>query len=427
MSQNMLGDLCSLTATQAIRRIQDGKLKPDDLMEAYIDRLQAREPSVRAMAHFDPAYARAAAASARPGPLHGIPIGIKDVLDTAEAPSEYGSPIWKGWRPKADSAPVAWARAAGGVPIGKTVTTEFATRRPGPTMNPVNPAHTPGGSSSGSAAGVGAGLFPLAYGTQTAGSVIRPAAYCGVVGYKPTYGMISRIGMKLMSDSLDTIGVMARTVADCAVFAGAVSGQDLGDPDTRPDRAPRIGICQSPTWEAAAPETHAMLARVTDALGRAGASVTPRELPQRFADLIDAHPIVMNSESARALGWELTHHADLISDGLREKLEFGLGQSQGARNDAYAVFAATQHEFPATMHDLDILVTPAAPGEAPNGLEWTGDPAFNFIWTSLHVPCVTVPAGHGPNGLPLGIQIVGRRGDDRAVLAWARWVEAALD
>jgi Asp-tRNA(Asn)/Glu-tRNA(Gln) amidotransferase A subunit family amidase len=293
-------------------------------------------------------------------------------------------------------------------------------------MNPANQAHTPGGSSSGSAAGVGAGLFPLAYGTQTAGSVIRPAAYCGVVGYKPTYGMISRIGMKLMSDSLDTIGVMARSVADCALFAGAVSGRDLGDPDARPDAAPRVGICRSPTWNAAAPETQALLARVTDALGRAGASVERRELPGDFAALVDAHPIVMNSESARALGWELAHHADQLSDGLRERMEFGLSQSQAARENAYAVFETTQRDFPGAMDGLDILVTPAAPGEAPKGLDWTGDPAFNFIWTSLHVPCVTVPAGVGPNGLPLGIQIVGRRGEDRAVLAWARWVEAAI-
>ena len=220
-------------------------------------------------------------------------------------PSQYGSPIWANWQPKADSAPVAWARDAGAVVIGKTVTTEFATRKPGPTMNPANPAHTPGGSSSGSAAGVGAGLFPLAYGTQTAGSVIRPAAFCGVVGYKPTYGLISRIGMKIMSDSLDTVGVIARTVADCALFAGAVSGRDLGDPDARPGRAPRIGICRSPTWDAAAPETQALLARVTEALAAPAPSVNQRELPAAFNALVDAHPIIMNSESARALGWEL--------------------------------------------------------------------------------------------------------------------------
>jgi Asp-tRNA(Asn)/Glu-tRNA(Gln) amidotransferase A subunit family amidase len=422
----MSSDLISLTATEAARRIHAGRLDPVDLLAAYLDHIALREPAVRAFEYFDPDQIRPSAASVRPGPLQGIPVGIKDVLDTADMPSQYGSPIWQGWRPKADAAPVAWARNAGAIVVGKTVTTEFATRRPGPTMNPADPAHTPGGSSSGSAAGVGAGLFPLAYGTQTAGSVIRPAACCGVGGYKPTYGMISRSGMKIMSDSLDTIGTMARSVADCALFAGAVSSRDLGDPDTRPTQAPRIGICRSPTWDAAAPETHVLLARVTEALSRAGAHVTDRELPSNFNALIDAHPIVMNSESARALGWELAQHPDQISEGLRERLEWGLSQPQSALDIAYKVFDSTQRAFPDALDGLDVLVTPSAPGEAPKGLHWTGDPAFNFIWTSLHVPCVTVPAGTGPNGLPLGIQVVGRQGDDRAVLAWARWVEAAV-
>ena len=422
----MSSNPANLTAVAAARLIRDGRLNPADLMEACLDRIATRNPTVQAFAQFDAAQARTAAKSAKPGPLHGIPIGIKDVLDTADMPSQYGSPIWANHQPKADSAPVAWARKAGGVVIGKTVTTEFATRKPGPTTNPANPAHTPGGSSSGSAAGVGAGLFPLAYGTQTAGSVIRPAAFCGAVGYKPTYGMISRIGMKLMSDSLDTIGVIARTVADCALFAGAVSGRDLGDPDINPGTTPRIGICRSPTWSTAAPETHALLARVTQTLTHAGAKVTDRELPAGFNALIEAHPIVMNSESARALGWELATHPDQISDDLRHRLAQGLNQPQSALDQACTSFDLTQQTFPSAMDGLDILVTPAAPGEAPKGLEWTGDPAFNFIWTALHVPCVTVPAGTGPNGLPLGIQIVGRRGDDKAVLAWARWVESAI-
>jgi Asp-tRNA(Asn)/Glu-tRNA(Gln) amidotransferase A subunit family amidase len=421
-------ELIALTATQAVRLIHDGKLRPEALMDAYLDRIATRDPSVKAFAYFDPAAARAAAFAAKAGPLQGIPIGAKDVLDTADMPSEYGSAIWAGWRPRSDSAPVAWARAAGGVVIGKTVTTEFATRFPGPTMNPVNAGHTPGGSSSGSAAGVGASLFPLAYGTQTAGSVIRPAAFCGVVGYKPTFGMISRMGMKIMADSLDTIGVIARTVADCALFAGAVSGRDLGDPDVRPSGAPRVGICQSPSWAAALPETQALLGRVTGALARAGAEIAGRELPlEVFGGLMDAHGVVMNNESARSLGWELAHHPEQISDILRERLLFGLAQDQAALQAAYGVFAATQRAFPDVMQGLDILVTPAAPGEAPKGLGWTGEPSFNSIWTALHVPCVTVPAGTGPNGLPLGIQIVGRAGEDRAVLAWARWVEAAIN
>jgi Asp-tRNA(Asn)/Glu-tRNA(Gln) amidotransferase A subunit family amidase len=419
-------DLRALTAKQAVRLIDDGTLRSEDLTEAYLARIAERESLIQAFAHFDADYARKSAANARPGPLHGLPIGLKDVLDTADMPSQYGSPIWAGWQPKADSAPVAWARAAGGVFYGKTVTTEFATRKPGPTANPANPGHTPGGSSSGSAAGVADGMFPVAFGTQTAGSVIRPAAYCGVVGYKPSFGTISRIGMKIMSDSLDTIGVMARSVADCAFFAGAVASRDLGDPDTNPGRAPRIGICRSPTWDAALPEIQALLERVEAALARAGAAVEQRELPDHFADLIAAHPIVMNAESARALGWELATHPDGLSEGLRERMAFGLARTEAALTNAYAVFSRTQHAFPDAISGLDILVTPSAPGEAPKGLEWTGDPAFNYIWTSLHVPCVTVPVGTGPNGLPLGIQIVGREGDDRAVLAWARWVEAAL-
>ena len=426
MPDDLPADPCRLTATQAVRLIHDGRLRPETLMDAYLDRIASRDPSVRAFAHFDPVQARTAAAATKPGPLQGIPIGVKDVLDTADMPSQYGSPIWAGHQPKADAAPVAWARAAGAVVIGKTVTTEFATRKPGPTMNPANPGHTPGGSSSGSAAGVAAGLFPLAYGTQTAGSIIRPAAFCGAVGYKPSFGMINRTGMKLMSDSLDTVGTIARTVADCALFAGAVSGRDLGDPDIKPDATPRIGICQSPAWHTAAPETTALLARVTQALSRAGASVSQRELPSSFNALVEAHPIIMNNESARALGWELAHHPEQISEGLRERLAFGLSQSQSALENAYTVFRNTQSAFPDAIDGLDVLVTPSAPGEAPKGLDWTGDPAFNAIWTSLHVPCVTVPAGTGPNGLPLGIQIVGRLGDDRAVLAWARWVEAAI-
>jgi Asp-tRNA(Asn)/Glu-tRNA(Gln) amidotransferase A subunit family amidase len=415
-----------LTAAEAARRIRAGTLDPIMLMDACLERIAAREPVIHAFAAIDPDAARKAAAAAKDGPLRGLPVGVKDVLDTADLPSAYGSPIWEGWQPRADSAPVAWAKAAGAVVIGKTVTTEFATRHPGPTANPANPAHTPGGSSSGSAAGVADGMFPLAYGTQTAGSIIRPAAFCGAVGYKPSFGLINRHGMKVMSESLDTVGVMARSVADCALFAGAVSGRDLGDPDQRPDRAPVIGLCRSPTWDAAQPETEALLPAVARALTRAGARLRDFALPDMFNALLTAHPVVTNSESARAMGWELAHHADRLTDGLRERLTFGLERREADRVEAARVFAETQHAFAPALGDLDILVTPAAPGEAPEGLGWTGDPAFNYIWTSLHVPCVTVPAGAGRNGLPLGIQIVGRRGDDRAVLAWAQWVAAAI-
>lgn len=295
-----MADPAALTATEAARSIREGRLTPAALMEACLARIEAREAVVQAMAFFDPVQARAAKPS--PGPLHGLPVGVKDVLDTADMPSEYNSSIWRGHRPQADAACIAWAKAAGAVVLGKTVTTEFATRTPGPTTNPHDALRTPGGSSSGSAAGVAAGFFPLAFGTQTAGSVIRPAAFCGVVGYKPSFGLINRNGMKLMSDSLDTVGVMARSVADCALFASAVSGHDLGDPDVRPLSGPRIGVCRSPSWDRAASETTALFERAAGRLAYAGAHVRDFELPSEFAALEAAHAVIMNNESARALG-----------------------------------------------------------------------------------------------------------------------------
>ena len=419
-------DLADLTATAARARIQAGQLTPAELMEACLARVAEREPVLRALAYLDPALARASAAAARPGPLHGLPLGVKDVLDTADMPAEYNSPIWRGNRPRADAAAVAWARAAGAAVLGKTVTTEFATRFPGPTANPHNPAHTPGGSSSGSAAGVAAGYFPFAYGTQTAGSVIRPAAYCGIVGYKPSYGTIERHGMKLMSFSLDTVGVLARTVADCALLVGAVSGQDLGDPERALPTGLRIGLCCSPAWQDADQATRDLLMDAGERLRRAGAEVAEHELPAEFATIAHAHQLVMQGESARAMGWEMLLHRNALSPGLRERLEWGSAQPLAALDSARAVLGHARRAFPAALAGHDVLLTPSAPGEAPLGLDWTGDPAFNLIWTSLHVPCVTVPAGTGPLGLPLGLQIIGRLGDDTLTLAASHWIGAAL-
>jgi Asp-tRNA(Asn)/Glu-tRNA(Gln) amidotransferase A subunit family amidase len=412
-----------LTATQAIRRIRDGRLQPRDLLDSCLARIAVREPAVRSFAFHDPALVRASTPSM--GVLHGIPFAVKDVIDTADQPSQYGSPIWQGHRPRADAACVAWARGAGAVVIGKTVTTEFATRTPGPTTNPHNVAHTPGGSSSGSAAGVAACMFPLAFGTQTAGSIIRPAAYCGVVGYKPSYGMIARSGMKVMSESLDTIGVIARSVADCALAVGAVAGCDLGDPDQATGAAPRIGVCATVAGATASPETVALIGAAELALARAGAVLRAQALPAAFDALHTAQPIVMNAESHAAMGWELAHHEAQISTTLRERLHWGATQ-RGALDAARATMRTLQDRFDAVMDGLDILITPSAPGEAPAGLHSTGEPSFNAAWTALHVPCVTVPWGVGPNGLPLGVQVIGRRGQDRSVLAWAQWVASAL-
>jgi len=420
-----MSDPAELTATEAARAIRAGTLTPTALMEACLARVAAREPVVQAMAFVDAEQARGA--KPRPGPLPGLPIGVKDVLDTADMPSEYNSSIWRGHRPRADAACVAWAKAAGAVVLGKTVTTEFATRTPGLTTNPHNPSRTPGGSSSGSAAGVAAGFFPLAFGTQTAGSIIRPAAFCGIVGYKPSFGVVNRMGMKLMSDRLDTVGVMARSVADCALFVSAISGYDLGDPDSCPPSGPRIGVCRTPTWNRAGPETPELFERVAAHLIRAGATLSDFELPAEFNMLEAAHAVIMNNESARALGWEMNNALDQISPALRERLEWGLAQPEAALVESYALFRFLQGEFEDLMGGFDMLLTPSAGGEAPVGLEWTGDAGFNFIWTSLHVPCVTVPAGVGPNAMPLGVQIVAPRGRDREALAWAAWVAATLN
>ena len=417
-------DPSRLTATEAARLIRAGRLQPADLLAACLARISERERDVRAFAHIDPEQVRRAVPG--PGPLHGIPIGVKDVLDTADMPTGHGSPIWQGWRPKADAAAVTLARNAGAVVIGKTVTAEFAMRTPGPTAHPQTLRHTPGGSSSGSAAGVADGFFPLAYGTQAMGSIIKPAAYCGVVGYKPSFGTIHRGGTKIVAETLDTIGVLARSVADCALFVGAVSGQDLGDPDVKPDRAPRIGLCRSSAWAKALPETVQLLSQLAASLARAGAVVAACELPDAYDAAQQAFPLVLDREAAIGLAWERTHAAAQISPPLREQLDAGARVTASDYGQAARTLARLRRSFPAAIEGFDILITPAATGQAPEGLQTTGDSCFNWLWTALHVPCVTVPAGTGPDGLPLGIQIVGRRGEDRQALAWAQWIAAAI-
>lgn len=419
-------DIADLTATEARAAIAAGRLSPAALMEACLERIAAREPEVRAFAWLDPALARRAAAAAKDGPLGGIPFGVKDVIDTADQPSQYGSPIWAGHRPRSDAACVAAARRAGAAIIGKTVTTEFATRHPGATANPRNVKHTPGGSSSGSAAGVAAGFFPLAFGTQTAGSIVRPAAYCGVVGFKPSYGTLHRAGMKVMSESLDTIGVMARSVADCALAMSAMTGIDHGDPTRKAPRAPRLALVMGPTADQAAPETRALMERAAEACRRAGAEVVPLDLPAACAAAVDAHPHVMNMESAEAIGWEIDHAGAQLSPVLAERMGWARTQPVAKLVEGRIAFAAARAAYADAVAGFDAVLTPSAPGEAPEGLGWTGDPAFNTLWTLLHVPCATVPAGTGPRGLPLGVQVAGNAGGDAALLAWTEWVRHAV-
>ncbi|MDJ0387223.1 amidase [Roseomonas sp. E05] len=412
-----------LPAAEAARRIAAGRLAPAALVEACLDRIAAREPVVRAFSSLEPALPRRAAARPHGGPLAGLPVGVKDVLDTADLPSEYGSPIWAGHRPRADASAVALTRAAGGIIMGKTVTTEFATRHPGPTSNPHDPARTPGGSSQGSAAGVAAGFFPLAFGTQTAGSVLRPAAYCGVTGFKPSHGLIHRAGMKVMSESLDTIGVFGRVVEDCALFAGALTRLDL---TARAESAPRIALCFGPGESLLSPDSAARIEEVAERCARAGARVTRITLPPALQAVVQAHPVVMNGETALSLAWERATARALISPVLNERLDWAAGLPVAELIAARTAFAAGRQAFRALMDSFDVLLTAAAPSEAPLGLEATGDPACNALWTALHGPCISLPAGTGAAGMPLGVQLVAPFGEDAALLCWARWVEDVL-
>jgi len=420
--------LNELGAAALAARLARGEASVEQLARACLERAAEREPVLRAFARLEPEpvleVARELDRGAARGPLHGLPLGVKDIIDTFDLPTEYGSPIYAGYRPAADAACVSLARERGALVMGKTVTTEFATHPPGPTTNPHNAAHTPGGSSSGSAAAVADCMLPLAFGTQTGGSVIRPAAFCGVVGYKPSFGLLPRTGVKAISDSFDTVGVFARAVEDAALFVAALSGRDaLRIPASL--NAPRLGLCRTPQWPAARPETHKMFEELPARLVRAGARVGALELPEAFAPLADLHGTIWDYEIARCLADEHRRHRDLIREPLLGKLDRGRGVAADAYDAAQRVAREFRRRLADAMHDFDALVVPSAPGEAPEGLASTGDSVFNRVWTLLHAPCVSVPAGRGPKGLPLGVQVVGRFGDDARVLACAHWIEVS--
>ena len=420
--------LNQLSATEAARRLAAREITAEQMAHACLARIEEREAAVGAWIHIDPdavlAQARQLDAGPVRGPLHGLPLGVKDLIDTADLPTAYGSPVYAGHRPRADAACVALARAAGALVLGKTVTTEFAWFHPGKTANPHNPSHTPGGSSSGSAAAVADCMVPLAYGTQTAGSIIRPASYCGIVGYKPTHGTLPRAGIKPLSDSLDTLGTLTRTVADAALLVGAVSGRDLlPRPLAQP---PRIGLCRTYEWSAAQPETVAAIENAGAVLARAGAKVKEIGLPQDFAKIAQAQIDIMNYESYAALACERLQHYAGLSDKLKQLLKTAQ-QCDAARYDAAQVLVEScRGRIEDVFADLDVLLAPSAPGEAPAGLGATGDPIFCRVWTVLHVPAINLPCGFGPKGLPLGLQIIGRRGDDARALAVADWAHPRL-
>ena len=420
-----MADLFRLSASEAIIRIREGNLTSEALVRSCLERIESREAQVKAWVHLDRDYALAEAyrfdRAANRGPIHGIPFAAKDIMDTADMPTEYGSPIYRGNRPASDAACVALSRAAGGVLLGKTVTTEFASRFPwGKTTNPHNPKHTPGGSSSGSAAAVADFMVPMAFGTQTVGSIIRPAAFCGCIGYKPSYGEVSTMGVKENTGSFDTIGLFGRVVEDLPLFRAAVTGFAPKALAMVPVSKLRIGLCRTMYWDRAEDYTKTLLESAAHQLEKAGAKVSDIELGGPFTEFEPMGRRINDYESSRALSWERNHHWDLLSEFQRSKLGAWLNISYDQYREAQAVMVEGRRYIDQAMKDFDLLLTPSAVGEAPEGLASTGDTTFNILSTWTYTPCVTLPVFTGPSGLPVGIQLVGHRNQDH------RLFEAAL-
>ncbi len=424
------------SAVELARMIADGEASPETVTRSFIDAVPEREGELRSFAWFDADHAliaaRALHGAARRGPLHGLPFAVKDNIDTAEAPTAYGSSIYDGHRPPTDAACVSLLKDAGGVMFGKTALTEFANFTPCDTRNPRNPAHTPGGSSSGSAAAVAAHMVPFALGTQTAGSVIRPAAFCGVVGYKPSPRLVPRIGVKPNSDTLDEVGVFANSVADAALAASVLAAKpawkDL-PAQALAGSAPIVGAVATPQQHLAAPSMLAALEQAVHVLRAKGARYTEATWPRVFDGLFEAQKSVQVFETARALAPEFAYRRQLLSARLVETIEQGrampVEQYAAALQLGRACAAAIESLFGAA----EVLLTPSAPGEAPAGLASTGDPVFNRPWQLLGCPVINLPVphalGHGEAGLPLGLSVVARPGDDARLWAMAAWIEAA--
>ena len=433
--------LAGLGAVALRDRLASGALRATELAEVAIDRIAATEPAIGAWAWHDPEHVRAQAraldayrATGRPlGPLHGVPVGVKDIIDTAGIPTENGTPIDAGRVPREDAFVSARLKAAGALMLGKTFTTELAGMEPAPTRNPVNPAHTPGGSSAGSAAAVASGQVPLAIGTQTAGSVIRPAAFCGTVGFKPSFGAIPRTGILVQSPSLDTVGVFARSVPDAAVLADVLFGYDSRDRATTAAAPPRLlelaisrvpvppvfAFVRLPGWEEAAPETRLALAELVGLLGE---QAFEAELPAAFDEAAAVRERINLAEMAKCYHGYERRGRDQLSDGMRAAID--AGKAIPARDYIAALdwpdllYAALE----AILARCDAILAPAAPGPAPEGLSSTGSAIFNGLWTLCGVPAVTLPVLEAANGLPMGVQLIGRRCDDGRLLRTANWL-----
>jgi Asp-tRNA(Asn)/Glu-tRNA(Gln) amidotransferase A subunit family amidase len=437
----------SFSAAQAAQRIREGKLSSEELVQGCLEHIRSLEPTVQAWTYLDEQHALAQARAADEckrngepiGPLHGVPVGIKDIIDTGDMPTENGTVLHRGRTPREDAWVVRELRAAGAVILGKTVTTECAYFNPGKTRNPRNPEHTPGGSSSGSAAAVGAGMVPIALGSQTAGSVIRPAAFCGVYGFKPTHGLIPRTGVLQLSRTLDHVGIFSATLEDVALALEVLAGCDEGDPDTRPRARigfvdisreeppiePMFALVKTPHWERADPDTRDAFAELVETLGE---RVEEVELVASAGAAWDWHRTIMETEMAVNLEPLWLAGRDQLSERLRALMERGRDvralEHQRALRSVPPLILSLDELF---VERYDAILTPPALGTAPKGLGATGDPVFCVPWTLLGMPAITLPLMQGENGLPLGVQLVGRRGYDARLLRTARWLAARVN
>ena len=434
-----------LSASHAARSIAEGASTSEQLVEACLARIREVDPLVQAWAFLDPEYALKQARDrdeerrqGHPlGPLHGVPVGIKDIFDTMDMPTEDGTVLHAGRTPAYDATVVARVRAAGAVILGKTVTTECAYFAPGKTRNPHNPAHTPGGSSSGSAAAVAAGMVPVALGSQTNGSVIRPAAFCGTFAFKPTHGLVSRHGVMKLSRALDHVGFFARTIEDLALLAEISAGADVNDPDTRPRARipfvqtatqeppllPSLAFVKTPWWDRVAADAQEAFQELANELGE---RVVEVPLEDSLRNALEWHKVIMEAEMAASLDREWEKGRQQLSPQLQGLLERGRATSALEYQKALARARLVRDGFDELFERFDAILTPAAPGTAPEGLASTGDPSFCTLWTLCGMPAVNLPLMNGVNGLPLGVQLVGARDSDARLLRTAQWLTTNL-
>lgn len=429
------GELHKLTATDARIALAEGKLRSVDLVRACLDRIEAREAEIAAWQHLDP---QAAIDQARTcdeerkrdgkslGVLHGLPVAFKDVVDTSDMPTTYGSAIYQNHRPTKNAACVALSRRAGAIIMGKTVTTEFAARHTGKTANPHDLTRTPGGSSSGSAAAVADGMVPLATGTQTVGSTIRPASYCGVYGYKPTHGLLSFAGVKHLSETFDTLGLFARSLDDLELFRAALLGNSDYTPTKMLAQPPRIAFCRTPTWKKADDATRKHISAAADALVKSGAEVEEVAIDDDFANAED----IIWSIAFFQMGRNFTEEYDFQREGLsawaRARIEEGQRMPVSRYLELLSEVERLRRLGYGAVAGFDAVLTPAAPGPAPKGLGDSGPPTFQSPWQLLQMPALTLPAFAGTEGLPIGLQLVGQLREDDHLLSTARWIEREL-